>query len=83
MNDAINTRLGAQLLVESNQFVDVGKPLYAVDDDGFAVSNDNDFGSGENTAPAGDVSVPYEYTLLGSAAVKAAVVGTAGATLTF
>ncbi|KAK5944518.1 hypothetical protein PMZ80_003800 [Knufia obscura] len=83
MNDAINTRLGAQLLVESNQFVDVEKPLYAVGDDGFAVSNDNDFGSGENTAAAGDASVPYEYTLLGSAAVKAAVVGTAGATLTF
>jgi len=83
LGDAINSRLGAQLLVESNQFVEVDKPLYAVDDDGYAVSIDNDFGSGENTAPAGKVTVPYDYTLLGSANVKAAVFGTAGATLTF
>lgn len=52
-------------------------------EDGFAVENDNDFGSSENTAPAGTLdSVPYEYTLLGSENVKAAVVGTAGQTLT-
>ncbi|KAI0013289.1 pectin lyase-like protein [Xylariaceae sp. FL0662B] len=83
VSDGINTRLGAQLLVEGNTFVDVGKPLYAVDDDGFAVDKDNDFGSGENTAPAGDVSVPYTYTALSASGVKAAVVGSAGATLTF
>ncbi|KAH9886894.1 pectin lyase-like protein [Xylariomycetidae sp. FL2044] len=83
MGDAINSRLGAELLVEGNVFVDVDKPLYAVDDDGYAVSVDNDFGDAENTAPEGSVSVPYEYTLLDSSEVKAAVVGTAGATLTF
>lgn len=83
MGTAINTRLGAQLLVESNTFVDVESPLYAVDGDGYAVSKDNDFGTGANEAPAGSVTVPYTYTLLGSAKVKAAVVGTAGATLTF
>ncbi|ORY70384.1 pectin lyase fold/virulence factor, partial [Pseudomassariella vexata] len=83
ISDGINSRLGAELLVESNVFSDVDKPLYSVDGDGFAVSNDNDFGSGESTITAGDVSVPYKYTLLGSSAVKAAVVGTAGATLTF
>ena len=82
-NDGINTRDGAQLLVESNQFVSSPKPLYATDT-GYAVSKDNDFGSGSDAAPQGTLtSVPYSYTLLGSANVKAAVVGTAGATLSF
>ncbi|KAI1083817.1 pectin lyase-like protein [Whalleya microplaca] len=83
ISDAINSRLGAQLLVEGNTFVDVSKPLYAVDNDGYAVVKDNDFGNGSNTAPAGSVTVPYTYTALSAAKVKAAVVGTAGATLTF
>lgn len=70
-------------MVESNTFVGSTSPLYSTDD-GYAVSNDNDFGSGSNEALAGTLtSVPYEYTLLGSTAVKAAVVGTAGNTLTF
>lgn len=52
------------------------------DDVGYAVVNDVEFGSGANTAEAGTLkSVPYSYKLLGSAAVKAAVVGTAGNTL--
>ncbi|GCB24554.1 probable pectate lyase A [Aspergillus awamori] len=83
VSDGINTRDGAQLLVESNQFVDSKKALYSTDD-GYAVSNDNDFGDSENTAEEGTLtSMPYDYTLLGSANVKAAVVGTAGQTLTF
>ncbi|GKZ29155.1 hypothetical protein AbraIFM66950_003315 [Aspergillus brasiliensis] len=83
VSDGINTRDGAQLLVESNQFVDSKKALYSTDD-GYAVANDNDFGDSENTAEEGTLtSVPYDYTLLGSSSVKAAVVGTAGQTLTF
>ncbi|PLB42553.1 pectate lyase family protein [Aspergillus candidus] len=83
VNDGINTRLGAQLLVESNVFVDAKKPLYATDE-GFAVERDNDFGSAENAAPEGTLTeVPYEYTLLGSGKVKEAVVGVAGQTLNF
>lgn len=71
------------MLVESNVFVGSSKPLYTVDEGG-AVANDNDFGDGENTAPEGTLtSVDYDYTLLGSEAVKAAVVGVAGATLEF
>ena len=60
-------------------------PTYAVDDDGWAVPKDDAFSSGENTAPAGKVSssVRYKYTPPGSGLVKTAVVGTAGATLTF
>jgi pectate lyase len=83
VGDGINTRDGAQLLVESNTFVDCDKPLYSTDD-GYAVSNDNDFGDGENTAETGTLtSVPYSYTLLGSGQVESGVVGTAGQTLSF
>ncbi|QDS74715.1 hypothetical protein FKW77_000699 [Venturia effusa] len=84
VSDGINTRLGAQLLVESNVWVGSSKPLYSVNDDGFAVSVDNDFGGKSNTAKAGTLTkVPYTYTKLGSAKVKAGVVGVAGATLSF
>ncbi|EAU31296.1 pectate lyase B precursor [Aspergillus terreus NIH2624] len=81
VSDAINTRQGAQVLVESNQFVGVKKPLYSTDG-GYAVARDNDFGDGENAAPAGTLtSVPYDYELVGADGVKAAVVGVAGQTL--
>ncbi|KAJ5787889.1 Pectin lyase fold/virulence factor [Penicillium paradoxum] len=81
--DGVNTRKGAQLLVESNTFVGSKKPLYSTDS-GYAVSKDNDFGDASNTALEGTLtSVPYSYSLLGSAKVKNAVVGTAGQTLTF
>ncbi|KAK3695989.1 hypothetical protein LTR37_018207 [Vermiconidia calcicola] len=85
MDTGVNTRMGAQVMVESSVFVNVEAPIESVDSDetGSAVVNDVDLGSGENSAPEGTLtSVEYEYTLLGSAAVKAAVVGTAGNTLT-
>lgn len=83
VNDGINTRQGAQLLVESNTFSGSKKPLYSTDD-GYAVANDNDFGDGENAAEQGTLtSVPYTYSLVGSASVESAVVGTAGQTLSF
>lgn len=83
VNDGINTRDGAQVLVQSNVFVGSSKPLYSTDD-GYAVATGNDFGSGSNQAEAGTLtSVPYSYSLLGSANVKSAVVGTAGQTLSF
>lgn len=47
---------------------------------------DNDLGGAENTAPVGtltETSMPYTYSLLGSANVISSVVGIAGATLTF
>ena len=83
VNDGINTRDGAQVLVESNTFSGCKKPLYSTDS-GYAVANNNDFGDGSNTALAGTLtSVPYSYSLLGSGKVESAVVGTAGQTLTF
>ncbi|KAK7185437.1 hypothetical protein DPSP01_001944 [Paraphaeosphaeria sporulosa] len=84
VSDGINARLGAQVLVENNVWVDSKKPLYSVDNDAGAVASGNDFGGAGNTAPAGTLkSVPYKYDLIEASAVKAAVVGTAGNTLTF
>lgn len=83
VSDGINTRVGAQVLVESNTWVDGKKALYSTDE-GFAVERDNDFGGASSDAEEGTLtSVDYEYDLLGPDAVKEAVVGTAGQTLTF
>ncbi|RDW85469.1 hypothetical protein BP5796_03794 [Coleophoma crateriformis] len=88
MNTGIDTRDGAQLLVQSNVFSNVTEPIASLysSSSGYATAIDNDLGGQSNTAPAGNLtstSMPYTYTLLGSANVEAAVVGTAGATLTF
>jgi len=59
------------------------KPLYSTSE-GYAVATGNDFGEGENTAPEGTLtSVPYDYTLLDTSAVAAAVQADAGATLSW
>lgn len=86
---AINTRMGAQVLVESTQFESCGSEVIASSDsdkDGYATVNDVDLGSSKNTAPAGNLSqsdLGYTIDLVGSAKVKAAVYGTAGQTLEF
>lgn len=80
----VNTRMGAQVLVESSVFEGVKHPVLSKDSDetGSAVTKDVKFGEGENEAPKGDLTtMKYEYTLLGSDKVKAAVVGKAGNTL--
>lgn len=84
VGDGINTRQGAQLLVQNNMFTATKKALYSTDA-GYAVATGNDFGTSNNTALVGTfITSPYEVaTLLEASAVKAAVVGTAGATLTF
>lgn len=84
VSDGINARLGAQVLVENNVWVNSKKPLYSVDNDAGAVASGNDFGGAQNTAPAGTLkSVPYKYNLIAASAVERTVVGTAGNTLTF
>ena len=81
--DGINTRDGAQVLVENNVFVSSKKPLYSTDSR-YAVATGNDFGGASNTALVGTLTkVPYSYTKIAATAVKAAVVGTAGNTLSF
>ncbi|KAJ8122790.1 hypothetical protein O1611_g9754 [Lasiodiplodia mahajangana] len=87
VNTAINTRIGAQLLVESTVFESCGtKAIYFADSDttGYAVVKDVSLGGSENTAPSGTLtSVPYSYSLLGSANTKSSVVASAGQNLAF
>lgn len=84
VNDGINTRQGAQLLVQNNVFEGSKKALYSTNE-GFMVESGNDLGTSENIAPEGTLKeVPYKVAnLLDAADVKAAVVGTAGVTLSF
>ncbi|KAG8705930.1 hypothetical protein FRC12_014073 [Ceratobasidium sp. 428] len=82
-NDGINTRVGAELLVQNNVFENVSKPLYATDN-GYANAQGNDFGGKSNTAPAtswSSVGYPYSLTAVGS--VKSYVNSNAGAKLSF
>nr|ADV30324.1 pectate lyase [Leucoagaricus gongylophorus] len=82
-NDGINTRDGAQLLVENNVWTGTDKPLYDTDE-GFAVARGNDFGGASSTAPVGNfVQAPYSYTLLPVDSVRSSVTASAGQTLAF
>ncbi|TFK33684.1 pectate lyase B [Crucibulum laeve] len=81
-NDGINTRVGAQLLVENNVWTGTTKPLYSTDG-GYAVARGNDFGGASNTAPTGTFTqAPYSYSLLAVGSVRSSVVSAAGQTLT-
>jgi pectate lyase len=80
---AVNTRMGAQALVESTVFKNVERAVLSIDSKevGYAVTRDLILNGATDEAPRGTLtSVPYSYALLGSAKVEAAVVGTAGNT---
>ncbi|KAF5309163.1 hypothetical protein D9619_012701 [Psilocybe cf. subviscida] len=80
-SDGINTRDGAQLLVENNVWTGTNKPLYETDT-GYAVARGNDFGGASNTAPVGTFNTaPYSYTLIPTSSVRSSVVNAAGSTL--
>ncbi|KAG9081516.1 hypothetical protein FS749_007606, partial [Ceratobasidium sp. UAMH 11750] len=82
-NDGINTRVGAELLVQNNVFESVSKPLYSTDN-GYANASGNDFGGASNTALTTSwSSVGYSYTLTATASVKSYVNFNAGAKLSF
>ncbi|KAI1118183.1 polysaccharide lyase family 1 protein [Nemania sp. NC0429] len=87
VSTAINTRQGAQLLVESTVFEASGaKAIYYADSDttGYAVVRDVALGGSTNSAPAGTLTkVPYSYSLLGSGNVKSSVTANAGQKLAF
>jgi pectate lyase len=83
----INTRMGAQLLVQSCVFDSTKRAITSNDsnDTGYATVEDVSLGGSTDDAPKGNMSiasVPYKFTLLGSAKVKEAVVKTAGQTMT-
>lgn len=83
VGDGINTRQGAQLLVQNNVFENTKKPLYSTDG-GFATATGNDFGGVANTAPAGTISsVPYSASVAAVGGVKSSVVSNAGNKLNF
>lgn len=86
----MNTRMGAQALVQSSVFENSGKKMVYTESsasDGYAVVIDTVFGGqSANTAPQGTLSASsftYPYTLLGSANVKASVLANAGQKLAF
>ncbi|KAI0203648.1 polysaccharide lyase family 1 protein [Astrocystis sublimbata] len=87
VNTAINTRMGAQVLVESTVFENCGKKaIYFADskETGYAVARDVSLGGSENTAPAGTLtSVPYKYSLLGASSTKNSIMSNAGQKLSF
>ncbi|OLN87009.1 Pectate lyase B [Colletotrichum chlorophyti] len=82
----VNTRMGAQVLVESSVFSAVKRAITFLDSKttGYATVNDVDLGGSTNDAPKGNFpKVTYTYTKLGAAKVKAAVTAEAGQTLKF
>ncbi|EKD12454.1 uncharacterized protein L3040_008218 [Drepanopeziza brunnea f. sp. 'multigermtubi'] len=82
----VNTRIGAQLLIESSVFEGVPMAIQSAYSKsvGYATVKDVDLGTGTNTVKASTLtSVPYKYTLLGSEKVASAVTATAGQTLKF
>ncbi|CAG8980629.1 hypothetical protein HYALB_00012816 [Hymenoscyphus albidus] len=88
MKTGIDTRDGAQILIQSNVFRNVTQPIAALYSDvtGYANVFDVDLGGASNTAPVGKLtasSMPYSYSLLGSGSTVSSVMGTVGATLTF
>ncbi|CAE6496866.1 unnamed protein product [Rhizoctonia solani] len=82
-NDGINTRVGAELLVQNNVFESCDKGLYSTDN-GYANASGNDFGGASNTALTTTWnSVGYSYTLTAVGSVKSYVNSNAGAILSF
>lgn len=82
MEDAINTRLGAQMLIEGTVWSGIKKCV--IEDGGYAVLRDCDLGGGTNAAPTGTLtSVPYTYTLYSVASATSIVAANQGAILTW
>lgn len=83
VNDGINTRQGAQLLVENNVWVNSKKAIFSTDG-GFATAKGNTFNGATNTAPAGTLSkMPYSFTAASASGVSASVKANAGVKLSF
>lgn len=79
----IDTRDGAQLLVENNVFVGSPSPMYSTDG-GYAFARGNDFGGASNKAPTGTLTaVPYAYSQCSTSSVKSIVLSGVGANLSF
>ncbi|RGP80663.1 pectate lyase plyb [Fusarium longipes] len=84
LSTGVNTRMGAQVLVQSSAFANSAeKAIFFADskETGYAVVDDVDLGGSVNSAPKGTLtaaSLPYKVTLLGSKKVASVIPGTAG-----
>jgi pectate lyase len=79
----IDSREGAQMLVQNNVFVSVGTPIETCCEskvDGFVNQSGNDFGSGTNniTQTGTFTSPPYSFTLIPASQVQSTVTAGAG-----
>ncbi|RPB05127.1 pectin lyase-like protein [Choiromyces venosus 120613-1] len=85
MEGAVNTCLGAQILVENTVFSGITKCIISTDV-GYAVLKNSDLGGGTNSAPTSTGtlnSVPYTYSLVPLASTTAVVGANQGAILSF
>ncbi|KAF2435036.1 pectate lyase 1 [Tothia fuscella] len=87
VNDGINVRRGAQVLVQDNVFENGTQPLYTVDATGGAVEKGNDFGNPKMAVKMQTVGkltgVPYKFETAGLESVKGRLPKVAGNTLSF
>lgn len=88
MDTGLNSRMGAQALIQSSVFANVGKKAIFSESSseiGYVVAEDVVLGGeSQNTASKGTLtSVPYKFTLLGSGKVASTVPGEAGQKLSF
>ncbi|KAM5346119.1 hypothetical protein ACJ41O_009124 [Fusarium nematophilum] len=80
----VNTRMGAQVLVQSSAFANSAeRAIFFADskETGYAVVEDVDLGGSVNSAPKGTLtsaSLPYKVSALGSGNVARTIPGTAG-----
>ncbi|KAH7096226.1 pectate lyase [Auriculariales sp. MPI-PUGE-AT-0066] len=83
-SDGVNTRVGAQVLVENSVWNGCKNTIYATSV-GYAVARGNDYGNATaNSAPVGTfTTAPYSYSLIAASSVKSSVVANAGQKLTF
>lgn len=71
----INSRVGAQMLIEYCQFINVDKPVLTTDEGGYAVLRGNDYGGATPQTNPGTLStVPYSYVVDTSISSMAAAV---------
>ncbi|KAH6988967.1 family 1 polysaccharide lyase [Ilyonectria sp. MPI-CAGE-AT-0026] len=80
----VNTRMGAQVLVQSSAFVNSAeRAIFFADskETGYAVVEDVSFGGSINSAPLGTLTsakLPYKVTALGSGKIASTIPTTAG-----
>ncbi|KAF4962228.1 hypothetical protein FSARC_9680 [Fusarium sarcochroum] len=90
MDTGLNSRMGAQALIQSSVFTNVGKKAIFSESSaeiGYVVAEDVVLGGeSQNTASKGTLtagSIPYKFSLLGSGKVASTVPGEAGQKLSF